>query len=204
MTQPDPARYLDRGVHVMTLGIIVCESEADVRVLPDGALLSWMREPTDPTSQAVGLYRREVESCADGTVETLHWVSPGGYLPNGLDVLTFPLTAFLVDSSDGSLGFRRVMTPEMFYRVDEWMADGEKCGGELPEPEPAEGSIEGFDRMYQLPPLTLPERTDADYRDRALTLATQAAPHLSMSIGLVELAQELETYLRGGSDAERS
>jgi hypothetical protein len=66
--------------------------EQHLRVVPDGTIISWLRIPGDPTSEAVAFVRREVETYADchgtnpptlgPTKQRVHvWISPGGWDP---------------------------------------------------------------------------------------------------------------------------
>lgn len=65
---------------------------------------------------------------------------------------------------------------------------------------PAEdGEVEGHAEDSILEPLTFPERTDADYRDRALSLAVQwtAAIEGGSTTRTIGHARDFEAYLRG-------
>ncbi|QNL30179.1 hypothetical protein SEA_MARIOKART_52 [Gordonia phage Mariokart] len=55
-----------------------------------------------------------------------------------------------------------------------------------------------------IPPLELPERTDADYRDRALSLAVQWTMHTESgtTTRTIGHARDFEAYLRGDGEAK--
>ncbi|QPX62172.1 hypothetical protein PBI_INDLOVU_57 [Mycobacterium phage Indlovu] len=59
-----------------------------LRTLPDGTIISWLRIPGDPTSEAVAFVRREVDP-QQGVVV---WISPGGWSPHTIEEagVTFP------------------------------------------------------------------------------------------------------------------
>ncbi|UJE15708.1 hypothetical protein SEA_LIGMA_53 [Gordonia phage Ligma] len=102
---------------------------------------------------------------------TEHWLSPGGWEPLGLEVIENWETV-------------RVL-------IDRTDDDGEKGTD-------AEDRAEG---PYPIPPLELPERTDADYRDRALSLAVQWTMHDSggSATRTIGHARDFEAFLRGES-----
>lgn len=60
-----------------------------VEALPDGTIISWLRLPHDPTSEAVAFVRRERDPAEGVSV----WISPGGWQPHSVDSvgLTFPV-----------------------------------------------------------------------------------------------------------------
>ena len=62
--------------------------EAHLKVVPDGTVISWLRIPTDRTSEAVAFIRRERDPAEGVTV----WVSPGGWDPMTIEQagVTFP------------------------------------------------------------------------------------------------------------------
>lgn len=67
------------------------QDEAHLRTLPDGTIISWLRIPSDRTSEAVAFVRREVEdlgpcgpydaSGVDCGQRVTVWISPGGWDP---------------------------------------------------------------------------------------------------------------------------
>lgn len=63
--------------------------EAHLRTLPDGTIITWVRIPGDPTSEAVGFVRREVS----GPIATV-WITPGGWNPHTPESagVTYPAT----------------------------------------------------------------------------------------------------------------
>lgn len=133
---------------------------SDLAALPDGSIVRWLRIEGDQTSEAVGILHRQ-----DG--ET--WVSPGGWDPMTINVITAPATVIRYGPHDG---------------------------------ETATDEISG-EVGHHLGPV-FPPRTDADYRDRALTLAVRAAANVTGGISFVSIAREFETYLRGDiTDAPR-
>ena len=60
-----------------------------LRTLPDGTIITWLRIPADPTSEAVGFVRREV-TAGEITV----WITPGGWNPHTPESagVTYPAT----------------------------------------------------------------------------------------------------------------
>jgi len=82
------------------LGTVI-HDEHHLRVVPDGTIISWLRIPGDPTSEAVAFVRREVayptpEYAAahprDTKPEVTVWISPGGWDPQTIASagVTFP------------------------------------------------------------------------------------------------------------------
>jgi hypothetical protein len=82
------------------LGTVI-HDEHHLRVVPDGTIISWLRIPGDPTSEAVAFVRREVaypttEYAAahprDTKPEVTVWISPGGWDPHTIEQagVTFP------------------------------------------------------------------------------------------------------------------
>lgn len=68
-----------------------------LEVVPDGTVISWLRIPGDPTSEAVAFVRREVETVHDDATErpltrAVVWISPGGWAPQTIESagVTFP------------------------------------------------------------------------------------------------------------------
>lgn len=127
----------------------------DIENLPDGSIVGWQRIDGDATSEAVGIIRRE----NDPTDGVTTWVTPGGWEPMPLDVITLPAWLIRYGPEDGK---------------------GEEVGVPIRE---------GFE---------LPPRTDADYRDRALTLAVQGNVNEN-AVMTLQRAREYESYLRGDS-----
>lgn len=133
---------------------------SDLAALPDGSIVRWLRIEGDQTSEAVGILHRQ-----DG--ET--WVSPGGWDPMTINVITAPATVIRYGPHDG---------------------------------ETATDEISG-EVGHHLGPV-FPPRTDADYRDRALTLVVRLASHLPSGTVFLTVAREFENYLRGDiTDAAR-
>ncbi|QWY84402.1 hypothetical protein SEA_KNOCKER_60 [Mycobacterium phage Knocker] len=58
-------------------------------VVPDGTIITWLRIPGDPTSEAVAFVRREMD-LSSGT--PVVWISPGGWSPQTIESagVTFP------------------------------------------------------------------------------------------------------------------
>lgn len=69
--------------------------EKHLGALPDGTIITWLRIPSDPTSEAVAFVHREVDPGQRGRgVESVIWVSPGGWQPMTPDEagVTYPAT----------------------------------------------------------------------------------------------------------------
>lgn len=69
--------------------------EHHLAVAPDGTVISWLRIPGDPTSEAVAFVRREVDydnPTVHGGPHATVWISPGGWDPMTIEQagVTFP------------------------------------------------------------------------------------------------------------------
>lgn len=69
--------------------------EHHLAVVPDGTVISWLRIPGDPTSEAVAFVRREVDydnPTVHGGPHATVWISPGGWDPMTIEQagVTFP------------------------------------------------------------------------------------------------------------------
>ena len=69
--------------------------EAHLKVVPEGTIISWLRIPGDPTSEAVAFVRRQIEAVspeAGRPFDVTVWVSPGGWEPQTIESagVTFP------------------------------------------------------------------------------------------------------------------
>jgi len=68
-----------------------------LRTLPDGTIITWLRIPGDPTSEAVAFVRREVAwdtapPHSSRPPKPIVWISPGGWDPKTIEQagVTFP------------------------------------------------------------------------------------------------------------------
>ena len=77
-------------------------NRAELEALPDGTIVTWLRIPGDPTSEAVAFVRHEDEWIPasdperDGTTCRTTWVSPGGWHPLSPEEagVSYPCLAF--------------------------------------------------------------------------------------------------------------
>lgn len=76
--------------------------EAHLRTLPDGTIITWLRIPGDPTSEAVGFVRREVTYNDSTMGETTVWITPGGWNPHTPESagVTYPATIVRLGAFD--------------------------------------------------------------------------------------------------------
>ena len=78
---------------------MIVHSRAELGALPDGTIVTWLRIPGDPTSEAVAFVRHEDDydtPTAHGGPTRTTWVSPGGWHPLSPEEvgITYPCTAF--------------------------------------------------------------------------------------------------------------